>query len=185
MSSSHLWSSAAFDTEGALHPPFSPCAQNCYFIVQGSLAAQVPLVGLCMEYFFLSFYFLRCQLFMPVSRDPLYTVHHFFVDTNHNLSIILLLSFKPHRCTMSSLHSLLLFCHTWLCCGIVCRSQGVIFALFALGWCISEVTPEEVEQQQVYEIPEQAYESPMDSLLPHYMSSIFFFFFSYCLANVF
>lgn len=54
------------------------------------------------------------------------------------------------------------------------EDQGVIFALVALGWCISEVASEEMEQHQVHEMPEQAYESPTDSL-----------FFSYCLANIF
>lgn len=47
------------------------------------------------------------------------------------------------------------------------EDQGVIFALVTLGWCISEVAPEEMEQQQLCEMPEQAYESPMDGLLPH------------------
>lgn len=135
MSSCHLWSSAALDTEGALHPPFLPCAQNCSFIVQDSLAVQAPLVGLCIEYFFLSFYFLSCQLFMPVSRDPLYAVHHFFCrhkpqPLNHVVTVFQhnqVNSLQPHRFDMSSLCSLLLFCHSWLCCDIAWRSQGVIF----------------------------------------------------------
>lgn len=66
------------------------------------------------------------------------------------------------------------------------EDQGVIFALVALGWCITEVAPEEIEEQRAYEMPQQAYKSPIDRFFLSHMSSIFIFFFSSCcLAKVF